>query len=157
MRRDGADVYLVGLRLTGRAVVVVGGGRVLARRLETLLRSGADVVVVAPALHPVVARAAQEGRIRWEPRPYAPGDLAEAWYAMASTDSPEVNAAVVAEAETRRIFCVRADDGSAGQAVTPATGRRGEVQVGVLTGGDYRASRRLRDEFVKQLTRDGYS
>ena len=143
--------YLVGLHLTGRRVVVVGGGHVVARRLRTLLASGARVHVVSPRLEPAVEAAAQAGELTWEPREYRHGDLADAWYAMAATDSPDVNAAVVAEAETHRVFCVRADDGDLGQAVTPATGRRGHVQVAVVTGGDFRLSRRLRDDIIDRL------
>ncbi len=141
----------MGLHLIGRRVVVIGGGHVVARRLRTLLASGARVHVVSPRLEPAVEAAARAGEITWEPREYRGGDLADAWYAMAATDSPAVNAAVVAEAETHRTFCVRADDGDLGQAVTPATGRRGDVQIAVVTGGDFRLSRRLRDELVDRL------
>src|SRR3546814_1154037 len=58
-----------------------------------------------------------------EERPYADGDLEGAWYAIASTDEPETNAAIVAEAERRHIFCVRADNAKHGTAVTPEIGR----------------------------------
>ena len=143
--------YLAGLRFDGRRVVVVGGGRVLARRLGILLASGPELVVVSPAVAPAVLRAAEAGDLVWHERPYRSGDLRGAWYAMACTDDPEVNAAVVAEAVTHRIFCVRADDGSLGTAVTPASAREGDVQLAVLTGGDFRASRRLRDRFAADL------
>ena len=61
--------------------------------------------------------------LRWTARPYRDGDLDGAWYAIACTDDPAVNAAVAAEAERARVFCVRADDAPAGSAVTPAVGR----------------------------------
>ncbi len=144
-------VYLAGLHLEGRSVVLVGGGRVVARRLETLLAAGALVRVIAPWVDPRVGVAAQAGRITWEARRYAPGDLAACWYAMACTDDPLVNAQVVAEAESRRLFCVRADAGGLGQAVTPASGRCDHVQFALTTGGDYRLSRRLRDELAARL------
>ena len=54
-------------------------------------------------------------------REYRDGDLDGAWYAIAATDDAQVNAAVVAEAERRRIFCVRADIAVEGTAVTPAS------------------------------------
>ena len=54
-------------------------------------------------------------------RDFRDGDLDGAWYAIAATDDPAVNAAVVAEAERRRIFCVRADIAREGTAVTPAS------------------------------------
>lgn len=150
-RPERAPAYLVGLHLFGRRVVIVGGGRVTGRRLPTLLATGADVQVISPVVAPRVEAAARAGQLAWHPRCYRAGDLAGAWYAMAATDVPAVNERVVAEAEVARIFCVRADDGSRGQAVTPATARRGAVQVAVVSGGDMRLSRRLRDEFAARL------
>ena len=38
--------YLVGLRLNGRKVVVVGGGGVAQRRVPLLVSNGADVHVI---------------------------------------------------------------------------------------------------------------
>ena len=86
-----------------------------------LLAAGAEVEVVAPQVTPGVEGMAPE--LRWTARPYRDGDLDGAWYALACTDDPAVNAAVAAEAERHRIFCVRADDAPAGSAVTPAVGR----------------------------------
>ena len=136
--------YLVGLDLHGRRVVIVGGGSVAQRRLGLLVASGADVHVVARAATPVVESMATKGRISLELRDYRDGDLDGAWYAMACTDEPETNAAVVAEAERNRIFCVRADDARHGSAVTPATTRYDGLNVGVLAGGDHRRSAAVR-------------
>lgn len=148
---DRPPAYLAGLHLAGRRVVVVGGGRVAARRIPPLLESGADLVVVSPRIEPSIEALARAQHVAWLARDYAAGDLEGAWYALATTDSPSVNTRVVAEAEAARVFCVRADDGSAGLAVTPATARRGAVQLAVLSGGDFRQSRRLRDELATHL------
>lgn len=147
----GPAPYLAGLQLAGRRVVVVGGGAVAQRRVPGLLAAGADVTVVAPALTPTLEPFATSGAIRWLPRRYADGDLDGAWYALALTDDPAVNAAVVAEADRHRVFCVRADDGSAGTAVTPATGRQGPVTVAVLGGGDPRRAAAVRDGVVEAM------
>ncbi|MCR8692008.1 uroporphyrinogen-III C-methyltransferase [Rhodococcus rhodochrous] len=136
--------YLVGLDLRGRRVVIVGGGSVAQRRLGLLVASGADVHVVARAATPVVESMATKGRISLDLREYRDGDLDGAWYAMACTDAPETNAAVVAEAERNRIFCVRADNARHGSAVTPATARYEGLTVGVLAGGDHRRSAAVR-------------
>ncbi|AVM00426.1 uroporphyrinogen-III C-methyltransferase [Gordonia iterans] len=138
--------YLAGLDLTGRKVVVVGGGSVVQRRLPTLIAAGADVHVIALDPRPTVEA---EPAVTVHTRAYAEGDLDGAWYALACTDDPQVNAAVVAEATARRIFCVRADDAREGTAVTPASGRHGVigdggVQFGVLAGGDHRLSASVR-------------
>src|SRR5579884_1830973 len=99
--------YLVGLDLRGRRVVVVGGGSVAQRRMPRLLSAGARVRVVSPSVTPAVEGLVSAGRVDWVRRRYAEGDLADAWYALACTDDPDANAAVVAEAERRRVFCVR--------------------------------------------------
>jgi uroporphyrin-III C-methyltransferase/precorrin-2 dehydrogenase/sirohydrochlorin ferrochelatase len=90
------------------------------------------------------------GRIRWEPREYAPGDCGGAWLVCACTDSPGVNSAVAVEAEQQRTWCVRADDAGASPAWTPAAGQAGDVKVGVLSG-DPRYSAALRDTIVARL------
>ncbi|CAL9374809.1 Siroheme synthase [Streptomyces sp. enrichment culture] len=146
--------YPVGLRLTGRRVVVLGGGTVAQRRLPALLAAGADVLLIAPSATPSVEAMAEAGELRWERRAYRPGDLDGAWYAVVATDDAEANAAASAEAEERRVWCVRSDDADAATAWTPATGRSEGVTVAVLTGRDPRRSAAVRDAVVEGL-RDG--
>jgi uroporphyrin-III C-methyltransferase / precorrin-2 dehydrogenase / sirohydrochlorin ferrochelatase len=141
--------YLVGLDLDGRTVVVIGGGSVAQRRVPRLLAAGARVRLVSPE-----ATAAVEGladQLEWHRRPYREGDLDGAWYALAATDDAAVNARVVADAERLRVFCVRADDGDLGTAVTPAVGEHGGLVVGVLSGGEPRRSAAVRTALVEAL------
>ena len=146
--------YPVGLRLSGRRVVVLGGGTVAQRRLPALLAAGADVLLIAPSATPSLEAMAEAGELRWERRAYRPGDLDGAWYAVVATDDPAANAAASAEAEERRVWCVRSDDAEAATAWTPATGRSEGVTVAVLTGRDPRRSAAVRDAVVEGL-RDG--
>ncbi|MGV0716689.1 uroporphyrinogen-III C-methyltransferase [Mycolicibacterium sp. XJ662] len=139
------NAYLVGLRLTGKKVVVVGGGTVAQRRLPLLVANGADVHVITPAATPAVeALSKQNPGITLELRTFREGDLEDAWYVIAATNDPAVNAAVVAEAERHRIFCVRADVAREGTAVTPASFEYEGLSVGVLAGGDHRRSAAIR-------------
>jgi uroporphyrin-III C-methyltransferase/precorrin-2 dehydrogenase/sirohydrochlorin ferrochelatase len=142
------NAYLVGLRLSGRKVVVVGGGTVAQRRLPLLLANGADVHVITRAATPAVE--ATSG-ITLELRDYRDGDLDGAWYAIAATDDPAVNAAVVVEAERSRIFCVRADVARDGTAVTPASFEYDGLSVGVLAGGEHRRSAAIRTAIREAL------
>jgi uroporphyrin-III C-methyltransferase / precorrin-2 dehydrogenase / sirohydrochlorin ferrochelatase len=127
--------YLAGLDLSGRRVVVVGGGIVAQRRLPTLIEAGARIELISPQVTPAVEGMAEAGtaELAWHRRRYAPGDLAGAWYALALTDDPAVNAQVVAEANQRQVFCVRADDGTAGSAITPATGQWHGLRLAVAS------------------------
>ena len=144
------DAYLLGLRLAGRRVVVVGGGAVATRRIPALLDVGADIVLISPTVTVSLEDLAAGGRIRWEPRRYANGDCAGAWLVCACTDDPAVNAAAAAEAERERIWSVRADDAQASAAWTPASGRADRVQIGVLSG-DPRHSASIRDAIIAGL------
>ena len=159
------EAYLLGLRLHGRRVLVVGGGTVAARRVPRLLAAGADVALVSPAVTPALEELAAHGRIEWLHREYADGDCAGAWLVIACTDRPEVNAAVSAEAEANRTWCARADDAAASTAWTPASGTAGGgnvgnaasgpggTSIGVLSG-DPRHSAAIRDAVLAGL-RDG--
>ena len=142
------SAYLVGLRLAGKKVVVVGGGTVAQRRLPLLIASGADVHVISRTATRAVE--AMNG-ITLSVRDYRDGDLDGAWYAIAATDDAQVNAAVVDEADRRRIFCVRADIAVEGTAVTPATFSYAGLSVGVLAGGEHRRSAAIRSAIREAL------
>ena len=146
--------YPSGLRLSGRRVLVVGGGHVAQRRVPRLLASGAEVVVVSPSTTPAVEGLSGSGEITWVERGYETGDLDGSWYVIAATDDPEVNKRVTAEAEERRIFCVRADDAAEASAWTPAVGRHAGVTVAVLGNREPRRTAGVRDAIVAAL-RDG--
>ena len=146
------NAYLVGLRLDGKRVVVVGGGSVAQRRLPLLIASGADVHVISRSATPAVEALSQrDPGISLELREYRDGDLDGAWYAIAATDDSTVNAAIVAEAEARRIFCVRADIAREGTAVTPASFEYEGLAVGVLAGGEHRRSAAIRSAIHEAL------
>jgi uroporphyrin-III C-methyltransferase / precorrin-2 dehydrogenase / sirohydrochlorin ferrochelatase len=140
--------------LAGRRVVVVGGGRVALRRARGLLAAGALVHVVAPAVRPELAALEVAGQgVAVHLRRYADGDLAGAWLAQACTDDPAVNAAVAAEAERRRVLCVRADAAGGGTASTPAVARAGGLTVAVSAGGDPARAAAVRDAVARLLDR----
>ena len=148
------NAYLAGLRLEGKKVVVVGGGSVAQRRLPLLIASRADVHVITRSATPAVeALSQQRPGISLELREYREGDLDGAWYAIAATDDPEVNAAIVADAEARRVFCVRADIARDGTAVTPASFEYEGLAVGVLAGGEHRRSAAIRSAIHEALQR----
>jgi uroporphyrin-III C-methyltransferase/precorrin-2 dehydrogenase/sirohydrochlorin ferrochelatase len=142
------NAYLVGLRLAGKKVVVVGGGTVAQRRLPLLIANGADVHVITRSATPAV-----EGMtgITLTLREFRDEDLDGAWYAIAATDDPDVNASVVAGAERRHIFCVRADVAREGSAVTPASFEYEGLSVGVLAGGEHRRSAAIRSAIHEAL------
>lgn len=150
----GSPAYLTGLLLRDRKVVVVGGGCVARRRVPKLLDAGARVEVVSPEVHSRLAGLAEAGAITWRARSFEPADLDGAWYVLALTDSPDANASIVAEAETRHTYCVRADRADDGSAWTPATGDTAGVTVAAITSHDPLRARRVRDRFLEVVNQE---
>lgn len=122
------------LRLSGKQVVVVGGGAVAGRKVRALVAAGAQVHVIAPLLGAELQALADSGRIRWSARPFEPGDLHSAWLAVASTDDPAVNRLVVGAGESSQVWVISVTDES--PATTMAVARRGALSVAVGTGGE---------------------
>lgn len=144
---------LLGLQLTGRRVLVVGGGPVAARRVQSLLADAARVVVVAPQLCEVLLDLHRWGLIEWRVREVEQSDLDGAWLVHTATGDRTTDAAVLAWATERQTFCVDAGSGTDGSARTPATTQQGDVLVGVVSTGaaDPRRTIAVRDAFASQL------
>ncbi len=138
-------MYLAGLDLRRRRVLVAGAGRVATRRIRSLISAGADVQVVAPVATPTIGGWAKAGLLTWSRRRVSVSDIDGSWYVLALTDEPNVNATLAAECTRARIFCVRGDDGRKGTARTPATGTAGDLTIGVIGDRNPLGSRAARD------------
>ena len=135
MARPALLGYPANLLVGGRRCVVVGAGRVAARKIEGLLEAGAAVHVVAPDLGPEVRAWRDDGRLTVDQRPFEPGDLDDAWLATAATPDPAVNAAVYEAGEARRVFVNAADDPAHCSFTLMSVVRRGDLVVTIGTGG----------------------
>lgn len=133
--RPGLGGYPVNLLVAGRRCVVVGAGRIAARKIAALVDAGADVHVIAPDAVDEVRRAHDEGRVTWHRRPFAPDDLDGAWLATAATSDPAVNAAVYEAAEAARVWVNAADDPAHCSFTLMSLVRRGDLVVTIGTGG----------------------
>ena len=118
------------VNLSGRRVLLVGGGSVAASKLETLRTVGADVVVVAPN---VDARIVSAG-VRIEQRPFQPGDLDGVWLVVAAAP-PDVNREVAVAAGKQQVFVNAVDDPAHATAYLGGVVRRDGVTVAISTTG----------------------
>ena len=125
--------YPVNLIVEDRPCLVVGGGRVAARKVEGLLACGARVHVVAPAIGDEVRALA--ARVTLEERPYRRGEAASYRLVIAATDAPEVNRAVFTDGESAGVWVNGADDPDNCSFTLPSVLRRGALQVTVSTSG----------------------
>ena len=134
------QAYLLGLRLGGKKVIVIGGGAVATRRVPRCWPPGPTSLLVSPEATPGLEDLAASGRIDWLARAYKPGDCAGAWLVCACAGAPEVNEQVAQEADAQRIWCVRADDAAGLVRLDPGLRRAAGVQVGVLSGDPRRSA-----------------
>ncbi|HET7313272.1 siroheme synthase CysG [Salinisphaera sp.] len=124
-------MYPVALRLAGRRVVVAGGGRIAARRVERLLAAGARVSVIAPTVVSMLAERAAAREIDWQQRPVDDADARGAALCFAATDDARANARFAAAARGLGIAVQRADDAADSDFLVPALIERGPLQVSI--------------------------
>ncbi len=149
----GARHYLpLGLDLTGWECLVVGGGRVGARKAATLASAGARVTLVSPELGPAAAQAARNGAFRWRRARYAADHLDGIRLVVAATDNAALNLQIGQEASARGLlFCI-ASSGRSSSVIFPAIHRRDGLTVAVHSDGRRCArSRSLRDRIAQVL------
>lgn len=140
------------LDLRDRSVLVVGGGAVARRKIAALLPTGARIRVGAPALDPEVAAWVAEGRIEHLPGAFVPDWLDEAWLAIAATDDADINRAVAAAAQARRIWANVVDDAPLCGFQVPARIERGPLQIAISSGGGApMLARHLREKLETEL------
>ena len=123
-------MYPVFLKLSGRRVLLVGGGRVAAAKLEALLADEALVTVVAPEIRPELHRPG----VTLARRAFESRDVDGVWYVVAAAP-PAVNKDVLAAAERRHVFVNAVDDPSHASAYAGSVVRRAGVTVAFSTDG----------------------
>lgn len=142
-------LYPLNVDLSGRSLILVGGGKVAERKVRGILSAGTEtsICVIAPKITMVLQEHAAAGRLCWKQAYYADGMLEGAFLVYAATDLREVNAAVAAEAKRRGIPVNVIDDPAASTFQVPASIRRGELILSVSTaGGSPALSRAIRME-----------
>ncbi len=139
--------YPINLNLNGRTCVVVGGGAVAERKVESLREYGAAVRVVSPAVTPRLAELASDGLIEHVESEYQPRHLDGAFLVIGATDDRETNRRISSDARDRAVLVNIVDDPELCTFFVPASVRRGDLIISVSTSGKSPAmARRLREE-----------
>jgi len=149
----GRDLYPVFLDLSGRIVVVVGGGAVATERAARLAACGARVRLVSPEVLPALGEMVSDGRIaEHHARGYADGDLYGAVLVIAATDDADVNRRVRDDARAMGAEVNVADDPAGSTAVIPAVVRQGDLALAITTGGASPVlARRIREDLQQHF------
>lgn len=135
--------YPVFLDLAGRQVLIIGGGEVASRKIETMLRCDARITVVARDAVSEISELAIAGRIRLMIREYRFEDLEGQFVVIAATSDMEINKRVAEDARRRKVLVNVVDDPQLCDFIVPAIFNRGQIQVAVSTGGSSPALARV--------------
>jgi len=145
-------MYPVCFNLVQRKCVVVGGGAIAERKIETLLEFGAVVTVVSPELTPRLRKLADESSISCVQADFEPELLEGAFLVIAATNDRAVNEACSAAAQKSGIPVNVVDDPDLCTFIVPAVVRRGDLVIGVSTSGKSPAlARRIREQIDEQF------
>jgi precorrin-2 dehydrogenase/sirohydrochlorin ferrochelatase len=123
------------IRMHGKLAVIIGGGTVALRKLNTLVTSGAVVRVVAIHICPEIALLKDSGVVEVKLGRYTAADLDNAFLVIAATDDSQVNEQICADARERRILAAAAGNPIAGDCTFPAILQHGDLEIAVSTGG----------------------
>lgn len=144
--------YPVHLDIKNRNCLVVGGGAVGTRKVNTLLACGARVTVVSPDPAQQLKKMAAEGSITLKERAYRTVDLKDMFLVIGATDDEKLNRQISEEAEQIGILCNIADRPEACNFILPSVVQRGDLVITISTSGQSPAlAKRLRRKLEAQF------
>jgi len=144
--------YPICLDIQDRHCLVVGGGSVGERKVNTLLDCGASITVVSPMVTEPLRVLSQNKRIVIKQRHYRPADLEGVFLVIGATDDPSLNHRIYEDAKALHILCNIADQPEICNFILPAIVHRGDLIIAVSTSGNSPAyAKQLRKELETQF------
>jgi siroheme synthase-like protein len=139
----------IGLNVRDKKCVVVGGGRIGTRKVETLLGAGGAVHVISPAASPRIEELADSGKITWSRETFTPHDLDGALLAVAATDDEGLNARLVEVGREMGVLTCDASSAERSELIFGALHHGDGLTIAVFTDGeDPSRSRATRDRIA---------
>ncbi len=138
------------LDLGGRPCIVIGGGEVAEAKVRALVEAGAIVTVVSPTTSAGIKQAVDGGKVRHIARAYRCGDLQGNCLAYVVTGDAEAASHAATEARELGIPINVADNPKLSSFISPATFKRGDLQIAISTSGSSPAVARMVREQLEQ-------
>lgn len=137
--------------LTGKKIVIAGGGRIAARKAKVFDAEQADITFIAPDFSKDVIGLANQKGYKLVQREARPADFENAFLSILAANNREANKALAQSLAPLQLVCV-ADESSEGNVIFPATVRRGHLQLAVTSGGaSPKLTRKLKKELEQQF------
>ncbi|MFO7316005.1 MAG: bifunctional precorrin-2 dehydrogenase/sirohydrochlorin ferrochelatase [Bacilli bacterium] len=139
--------YPMMMKLEGKKVVIIGGGRVAFQKLKGLENTKAKITVVSPTIIPEMEEWLNEHDAIWIQKEFEPSDIEQADLIFATTNDPKVNQAIGLHKKGHQLL-LRADHPKESDFITPAVVQRGKLTISISTDG---ASPGLSKKIKKEL------
>jgi precorrin-2 dehydrogenase/sirohydrochlorin ferrochelatase len=144
--------YPVLLDLKGLACLVVGGGAVAERKLNSLAETGAALTVVSPSLSPGLQSLSAADVFVHKCKTFEDRDLDGAFLVIAATDDHAVNEAIAAQCRKRGVLVNAATSPAASTFIVPSVVEQGGLLIAVSTCGASPAlARRVREQLEREF------
>jgi len=129
------NYYPIFLDLRGKKCLVVGGGEVAQRKVESLLASKAKVTLVSPKITPRLRAIVKRRSVTYRPRKYRKGDTKGFFLAYDASADTRVHKLITKEALDNRLLLNVVDRPKLCNFIAPAVVQRGNLVIAVSTGG----------------------
>jgi siroheme synthase-like protein len=138
------------------SAMVIGGGDVAARKIELLLKTTTNIIVMAKSVSPSVDRLIQSHQLQWLSHNYQSGHLADINLVIAATDNCEVNKAIAEEATPLNILTNVVDQPELCTYITPAIIDRSPMIIAMSSSGNAPILLRMLREQIEKILPSGY-
>jgi precorrin-2 dehydrogenase/sirohydrochlorin ferrochelatase len=128
-------MYPLFLKLSNKPCLVIGGGKVAERKVQSLLETGASVFVIAPSLTRQLATWAAAGRIHYQQGDYQTQNLRPFKCIISATDSTVANYQVYKDAQEQRVLVNVVDNAALSDFYVPSLLKRGSLMLAICTAG----------------------
>jgi siroheme synthase-like protein len=135
--------------IENKPVLVVGGGNIGCRRVETWLKFGANVTVVSTS----IAKPELIEKVNFIQKKFDVSDITDYALVTATTDNREVNRLVGEVCRKKGIPVSIADSAEESTFFFPAVCVNDEISIGVVSGGENhslvrKTAKRIREEIL---------
>lgn len=131
------SVFPLFIDLKNKKCVIIGGGKVATRKVETLIQFEAEIIVVSPEVSEQLQRQIEKGILKHVGRGYCETDIEGAFLVVASTSDRVVNEKIYYDALKQGIFVNVADSPDKCTFIFPSVVKRNDLVVGISTSGSY--------------------
>jgi len=149
---QGISYFPIYLEIKGKKVLVVGGGIVAQRKIESLLETGALIVVVSIKVTNQIRQFEKEGRIKIIGRQYEESFLENVFMVIAATDNAELNHRVSKDAREKGLLINAVDQPQDCNFIFPSVMKRGDLTLAISTSGKSPAlARKIREQLEQEF------